>query len=43
MLYLVSITTKNIIFLEQYNILKTSLQNISKELKESGFRVKDFA
>ena len=29
-------------FLEQYNILKTSLQNISKELRDNGFRVKDF-
>ena len=29
-------------FLEQYNILKTSLQNISKELRESGFRVREF-
>ena len=29
-------------FLEQYNILRTSLQGISKELRESGFRVKDF-
>ena len=29
-------------FLEQYNILKTSLQSISKELRDSGFRVKDF-
>ena len=29
-------------FLEQYNILKSSLQSISKELRDSGFRVKDF-
>jgi len=30
-------------FLEQYNILRSSLQSISKELKDSGFRVKDFS
>jgi len=29
-------------FLEQYNILKSSLQSIAKELRDSGFRVKDF-
>jgi len=29
-------------FLEHYNILNSSLQNISKKLKDDGFRVKDF-
>ena len=29
-------------FLEQYNILRSSLQSIAKELRDSGFRVRDF-
>jgi len=29
-------------FLEHYNILNSSLQNISTKLRDDGFRVKDF-
>ena len=29
-------------FLEQYKILNSSLQSISKKLRDDGFRVKDF-